>query len=614
MAVCFASSGSPNIVKKRVGFINSVLSAEDDPLIARMKKSEESLLSEQRRAFGMKSAHATESDSASSEDMSSLSVRSYLSPSEQKKWDAMSQSKRERILKRAKRKRAFVGFDRILSQQEAIKQEEIRLKKAQTSSFSDSRGAASDMNKNMDINDPLNADTPATNTTSDISIRADSTNLVERSGRTAVHTTKQATKSTVTVAGTGVSAAVDAATGGTAEIVKAGAKAAKKVASEISRAVQSEASEKSQFQSAELEQSQSHSDGVFKTIIGLPQLAIAAVITAVMQSILPILLGMLPIILLVSLLTSIFTPIASITERTMNVVGISDEVLKYENLVLKYCKEFGIEEYEDYILAIMMVESGGRGDDVMYSSESLGLPPGSLKPEESIKQGCKCFAGHLKRAEEAGCDIWTAVQSYNYGGGFTSYVTENGKTYKLELAESFSKDKAKGVTVRYSNPIAVEHNGGWRYAYGNMFYVPLVKQYLVAVDYDSESAKTIIETAKSFIGTPYVWGGSSPDGFDCSGFTMYCFGKAGINLPHSAQGQYDKTKHFTDISEAQPGDLVFYTGTYKTSKKITHVEIYVGGGKTIGAGDPVGYHDITSGYYKAHFYSFGYIPRTRDSD
>ncbi len=68
-------------------------------------------------------------------------------------------------------------------------------------------------------------------------------------------------------------------------------------------------------------------------------------------------------------------------------VTVSPEVLAHRPLIEKYGKEYGIEDYVSYILAIMQVESGGTAEDVMQSSESLGLPPNSLSTEESIKQG-----------------------------------------------------------------------------------------------------------------------------------------------------------------------------------------------------------------------------------
>lgn len=159
-------------------------------------------------------------------------------------------------------------------------------------------------------------------------------------------------------------------------------------------------------------------------------------------------------------------------------LNVSAEVLRHKPIVEKYCREFGISDYVNVILAIMQVESGGTAVDVMQSSESLGLPPNSLSTEESIKQGCKYFSELLATAEALGCDLDACIQSYNYGGGFLNYVASHGGKYSFELAESFSREKAGGEKVDYPNPIAIPINGGWRYAYGNMFYVMLVKQYI----------------------------------------------------------------------------------------------------------------------------------------
>ena len=195
--------------------------------------------------------------------------------------------------------------------------------------------------------------------------------------------------------------------------------------------------------------------------------------------------------------------------ETNEIIGLnlSSEVLKHQSLVEKYCKEYGISDQVKIILAIIQVESGGNAEDVMQSSESLGLPPNSLSTEESIKQGCKYFSELVRGIKSNGCDINTAIQSYNYGGGFINYVAGHGKKYSYELAESFSKDKASGKRVTYTNPIAIPINGGWRYAYGNQFYVKLVEQYLsVSAKFDDEMVQKIMDEALKYQGNKYVFG------------------------------------------------------------------------------------------------------------
>lgn len=173
-------------------------------------------------------------------------------------------------------------------------------------------------------------------------------------------------------------------------------------------------------------------------------------------------------------------------------LDLSEEVLKYQPTVEKYAEEYGGEDYVNYLLTIMQVESDGTGmTDVMQASESLGLLLNFLSTEESIKHGCKYFSELLKSAEAKGCDINTVVQGYNYGGGFVDYVVNHGKKYTFELAVSFARDKSGGVKVTYKNEISIKENDGWRYKYGNMFYVCLVNQYLAVSNFSNAAVQVI---------------------------------------------------------------------------------------------------------------------------
>ena len=177
-------------------------------------------------------------------------------------------------------------------------------------------------------------------------------------------------------------------------------------------------------------------------------------------------------------------------------MNLSAEVLKHQPMVEKYARENGISEYVNVLLAIIQVESGGTAEDVMQSSESLGLPPNSLDTESSIKQGCKYFASLLSSCQNQGIDdLNVAIQSYNYGGGYVGYVAGKGKKHTFNLAESFAREKSGGKKVTYTNPIAVAKNGGWRYGYGNMFYVELVNQYLTVSQVSGELAQKVMNIA-----------------------------------------------------------------------------------------------------------------------
>ncbi|TNX50217.1 lysozyme family protein [Enterococcus faecium] len=290
-------------------------------------------------------------------------------------------------------------------------------------------------------------------------------------------------------------------------------------------------------------------------------------------------------------------------------INVSDEVVAHKPMVEKYAKEYGVEEYVHVLLAIIQVESGGTAEDVMQSSESLGFPPNTLGTEGSIKQGVKYFASLLQTAEKNGSDLNAVIQSYNYGGGFLGYITDRGNKYTFELAESFANQNSNGEKVSYPNPIAIPINGGWRYNYGNMFYVQLASQYLVTTQFDDDTVQAIMDEALKYEGWKYVYGGASPTtSFDCSGLTQWSYGKAGINLPRTAQEQYDVTQHIL-LSEAESGDLIFFHSTYNAGSYITHVGIYLGNNQMFHAGDPIGYADLTSSYWQQHLVGAGRIKK-----
>jgi cell wall-associated NlpC family hydrolase len=84
-----------------------------------------------------------------------------------------------------------------------------------------------------------------------------------------------------------------------------------------------------------------------------------------------------------------------------------------------------------------------------------------------------------------------------------------------------------------------------------------------------------VAIAEQYLGVPYVWGGASPSGFDCSGLVMYVYAQLGVELPHNALAQYEALPH-VPLSDIEPGDLVFFNG-------FGHVGIYVGNGTMIHA-------------------------------
>ncbi|MEH6908403.1 bifunctional lytic transglycosylase/C40 family peptidase [Neobacillus drentensis] len=264
-------------------------------------------------------------------------------------------------------------------------------------------------------------------------------------------------------------------------------------------------------------------------------------------------------------------------EGTGGTAQVAADVLRYEPLIRKYAEEYGIGEYVGLIMALIQQESGGRHLDVMQSSESIGLPPGTITdPEYSIQIGVEHFAKVMKQAKG---DINLALQSYNFGNGFIDYALQRGG-YSKKTASEFSQLMAAKM--------------GWS-GYGDVNYVEHVLRYyngendsVVVVGDGTQrfDVEEVLAIMNQFLGRPYVWGGRTPaaGGFDCSGLIEYTFAQVGIELSGTAQSQYDKTIPVPE-DQIKPGDLVFFS-TYKPGA--SHVGMYVGDGKFINSNDSNG--------------------------
>lgn len=107
-------------------------------------------------------------------------------------------------------------------------------------------------------------------------------------------------------------------------------------------------------------------------------------------------------------------------------------------------------------------------------------------------------------------------------------------------------------------------------------------------------------------GVPYAWAGTTPAGFDCSGFTRFVYAQLGIRLPHSSYAQWDLGRH-VPRSQLRPGDLVFFAG-------LGHVGIYIGGGRFIHSpesGEVVSIAPLGSGWYAASYDGAVRLPHTQ---
>ncbi|MCI8914764.1 MAG: peptidoglycan DD-metalloendopeptidase family protein, partial [Lawsonibacter sp.] len=127
-----------------------------------------------------------------------------------------------------------------------------------------------------------------------------------------------------------------------------------------------------------------------------------------------------------------------------------------------------------------------------------------------------------------------------------------------------------------------------------------------------KNGAAILKEAEKYIGKPYVWGGSSPEeSFDCSGFVCWVYNHSGWNIGRlTATEIYNRCTQIS-ASEAQAGDLVFFTKTFTSDKPITHIGIYMGNSRMIHSGpstNGVGYVNLNTNYWREHTYAYARLP------
>ncbi|MGE1217701.1 lysozyme family protein, partial [Bacillus toyonensis] len=298
--------------------------------------------------------------------------------------------------------------------------------------------------------------------------------------------------------------------------------------------------------------------------------------------------------------------------------NLSPEVEKWRGLVEKEAAAQGMQDFVNLLLAIIQIESGGTGTrDIMQSSESAGYgrPNVFQTEEESVRQGVK----HLKecllalKAFNMGYEnnIKALAQAYNYGNYFATWLGKRGGEYNLEVAEEYSRTivapslgNTTGRTMSYVNETSVRLGKPYKYVDGgNFFYGELISEYIGGSGANiSGDFKTVLTEIEKFQGWPYVWGGKNPtQGFDCSGLTSWGLKQIGIDLPSYALTQYELTQPINP-SEAQPGDLIFFRGTYGGPNHISHVAFYIDENTMYDSQSAgIGYHNWKTSYWQQHF-------------
>lgn len=156
-------------------------------------------------------------------------------------------------------------------------------------------------------------------------------------------------------------------------------------------------------------------------------------------------------------------------------------VLSYRPLVQKMLSETPNQLDEDLVLAMIYTESKGKEIDLMQSSESH--TESIENQEDSIRQGLAVLSKNIDQATKQGLDEWTAVQAYNYGQNYISYVAQHGGQNTIKVSKAYSKQilapslgNHTAETYHYYHPVSLYYGGGKLYKNGgNIYYSRQVK-------------------------------------------------------------------------------------------------------------------------------------------
>jgi cell wall-associated NlpC family hydrolase len=207
---------------------------------------------------------------------------------------------------------------------------------------------------------------------------------------------------------------------------------------------------------------------------------------------------------------------------------------------------------------------------------TMSIPAFAINPDgtESAFFGPSA-ADSMKKAQSQSVEV-SDVASATAGREAVSATTEQQLAQQRQAAAAESARERASVTLAN---------------YATRYKGPSVSDFLANPPYPTFSLDQVYSVAQQYIGTPYVYGGSTPAGFDCSGFVMYVYAQFGVSLPHSVSGQAAQGKRIS-LEDARPGDIVIMPG---------HNGFYAGNGNILDAptqGKAVTIRPIwTSNYY-----------------
>lgn len=298
-----------------------------------------------------------------------------------------------------------------------------------------------------------------------------------------------------------------------------------------------------------------------------------------------------PFILIVVVILSMLSGTAghnnSAVDLTFNGGYLSASLPADYRMYIEKMRE-SFQELDAVLSDIDAISEGGTVDRLRVKSIFYSLFFGAEQPrmnDDDYRGFADCFVEYEEREDEEGETYMVAIPITDHGAVYGNLSALLGRGITDD-----DKANAQRIYVQAKYGQAVPGNS-----------LPPGEAM------GDGSFAALIAEGEKYLGYPYVWGGSTPQtSFDCSGFVCWVYTHSGV-YPLSrttAAGIYNQCA-IVPKEDAQPGDLVFFTGTYACSSPVSHVGIYVGGGQMLHCGSPIQYTSIETPYWQAHLYAFG---------
>ena len=326
-------------------------------------------------------------------------------------------------------------------------------------------------------------------------------------------------------------------------------------------------------------------------------------------------------------------PVMQEEEYTVNILEVTLVVVPLEDIVESHMDSNQMKAYTLYSSSYGLLQRYGTPIDLHWYNYISSYYGYRKNPNTNASE----FHRGVDIALPVGTEVFSCQDGTIMEAAFDSYygnyvVIQNTLGYTTKYAHLESLNVSTGDSIKIGYLVGTTGNTGtsigshlhiecmYNGEYFNpLFYVNIGSGTLYGeqpgqsgdgnppASYADADVARLMNEAQKYLGMDYEWGGSSPaTGFDCSGFVCWVYTKSGVyNLPRTtAQSIYNKCTPVS-ASEAQAGDLIFFTGTYTSGNPVTHVGIYCGNGTMIHCGDPIKYSNINTSYWQSHFYSFG---------